>query len=294
MTGIRKMQAQRVSHKRTIFILVSALALLAIPVIVSTARTPETVTAATLSYRLEWEWGAAVPAENGQGWQVVNDLGYRVQVEQAYLVSYSVQLVECEHGHGETAFLDRVIDWLAPQTVSAGHGGDGDDPSLIHNGFVESFAMPENMDFGAVTISQKITYCQGHYLIARADSQIEHQPQDVDMFGTSLYIAGSYQAESASIATPFRIQTSLANGVLDNLDVPYIENTDMTPVHLVTGNQNAVVLIRRQLDSLFNGVDFASVSSDKIGKAVLWSLVADTDITITEGETFASDVEQQR
>ena len=130
-------------------------------------------------------------------------MGYTVTVERGYVVNYSMQLVECDHDHTheEASILDDLN--LLPATASAGHGGDGPDPSAIEVGIVESIGAPELTSLGTVETSDLITYCGGHYLIAAGRDHLRDMPADVDMNGISLYVDGFYTAPGASQAILF-------------------------------------------------------------------------------------------
>lgn len=197
------------------------------------------------SYRLVWDWGEAEALE--QGWRVQNDLGYEIVVQSGYLVSYSAELVACTHWHfwWETA--------LAPMIAYAGHG-ETESESRISSPIIEALDNPENSEWAVVTVHEP-SYCQAHYLVARGDSST------ADMYGISLWIEGTYTfdgyAERGAEAVPFSLQTSLANGRMFEIQL---------------GNEG-IVTISRRLDTLFTGVDFATMSEEEMGRAALWSLM---------------------
>lgn len=262
--------------KRLFLIPVVVAVIVLIPLAVSVLSEESDAPTPTLSYTLDWEWGNAVPLDDG-GWQVVNDMGYTVVVEEAALVSYSVQMVECDHEHPE----DETALFAIPRAF-AGHG-DGVDPSMLEPGMVENLAEPTRIDFGSVAVADTITYCQAHYLIARADDQV--RGVDEQMLASSFLVRGQYQASDASEFTPFTLQTSQASGVISDLKVFYAADAH---IHLKTGRQSAAVTFVRQLDRLFDGVDFESMDADEQARAILRSLVKHTSVTITAGETFAA------
>lgn len=217
----------------------------------------------TLNYYLNWTWGAAQRDADGSGWQVVTDLGYQVHVESGSLVAYSTQLIECPHEH-PTA-LD-ALDLI--NTAEAGHGSDGADPSALPQGMIENLAAPGLIKLGTVTLTGDLHYCQAHYLIARTDSTIEGMSQTDPLWGVSLYLTGTYQ-QGNSAPVPFTLQTSLANGKIADLDHTALHSQPI-----------ADVIITRRLDTLFNGLDFATMESAELGKAALWNLIADLTISL--------------
>ncbi|MCI0710894.1 MAG: hypothetical protein L0154_12100 [Chloroflexi bacterium] len=246
--------------------LLMSVGLIVVPIL-ATETTP-TTRDGEIIYRTGWTWGDAVPTDNG--WTVTNDLGVVVTVEKAYLVNFAVQLLECED-HSHTTLLESLL----PDTARAGHG-DGINPALVDSSFVEDFAHPDTIEFGKVTV-ESLAYCEAHYLIARAGSETRFQPEDVDMYGVSLYVEGTYQNVDSDETFPFTAQTHLANGKQLTLHLP-----DSTmPVHVEVGEERVEILVQRQLDRLFDGIDFTSTGD--IGRAILWNIIASTEFIVTGG-----------
>jgi hypothetical protein len=202
----------------------------------------------TLNYRLAWDWGTAEALE--QGWRVENDLGYEIVVQRGYLVSYSAELVACPHFHfwWETAF--------APMLAYAGHGANHDE-SQMATPIIEALDNPQNSEWGSVTIHEP-SYCQAHYLIARGSSAVP------DMYGLSLWIEGTYERDGEAL--PFRLETSLANGKMFEIQM----------------GSSGTVMINRRLDALFTGVDFGSMDESEMGQAALWTLIDSVVVTSDE------------
>lgn len=230
----------------------------------------------TITYETHWDWGTATPTE--AGWTVTNDLGYVVTVTKGYVVSYSTQLNYCEHSHG-------VFDWLgnvfAVAVVQAGHDYDQEaDPASVVASMVESLDNPQIGIMGTVTV-QEPTYCTGHYLMARGSSDGLNMPDDVDMYGVTFYIEGTYQIPDGDESLPFVAQTNLANG--KNRDLLLLDNLD-TPIHVGIGETPARVGIVRYLDTLFNGADFATMDSEALGQSILWAMLSDMQMIILDGK----------
>lgn len=230
----------------------------------------------TITYETQWDWGTATPTDNG--WQVVNNLGYTVMVEKGYIVSYSTQLIYCEHTHS-------IFDWLgsvfAAAVVHAGHNSSGDaDPASVVASMVESLSQPETGIMGTVTVEEP-TYCTGHYLAARGSSDGLNMPTDKDMYGVTLYIEGTYQAPDSEIAISFTAETNLANGQMRDLFAP----DDLTnPIHVGIGETPVRIGIVRYLDTLFDDADFATMDSAALGKTILWSMLDDMQMVVLEGD----------
>jgi len=227
-------------------------------------------------YETRWDWGDAIPTEDG--WQVMTDYGFIVEVTKGYVVSYSTQLNYCEHSHG-------MFDWLgnifAVAVVQAGHDyGEDADPASVVVSMIESLDNPTVNTMGTVTV-QEPSYCQGHYLMARGSSDSLNMPEDVDMYGLTLYIEGTYHTPDNLTPIAFTAQTNLANGKIRDL---YTSDTLDTPIHVGISETPVRVAIVRSLDSMFDGIEFDSMTGEDIGKAVLWTLLEELRFVILDGE----------
>lgn len=230
---------------------------------------------ATISYHLAWEWEGARKVE--EGWQVTNDLGYEVHVKQGYLVNRSIELVECpaRSTHESHGWL---LDTFAPTSAYAGHGDDEHDESRISAPYIESLANPASSDLERVLVHQT-AYCQAHYLIGEGIETSQNLPAELDMLGLSMFLAGEYKAPDAESATPFTISTELAWGRLTDLMAPD-SNGSLSQTMLTIEGQTVDVTIRRELRSLFDGVDFKTMSATDQAKTVLRSLANSTNIIV--------------
>lgn len=237
-------------------------------------HTVETTTEGDIQYEMIWNLDGVEFDADGAGWTVESALGYTVHVEIAYLVSYTMQLVECaDHTHNDTTAW--LSDAFIPNSAEAGHG-DERDSSLIDQPIVEDFASPTNFILGQITVPS-INYCQGHYLVARAYDTTQNLPNDVDMLGSSLYMAGTYTLPNSAEPQEFIIDTNLANGIL--VDLVYYGNQ----AHVAIGGDMAQIQVIRALSTLFDTVDFATMEEDMQSKAVLWQLIDTTQIEIKAG-----------
>lgn len=231
----------------------------------------EPVSEGEIQYEMVWLQDGVQFDADGAGWTVQTELGYIVHVETGYLVSYTMQLVECDdHTHtDETSWLDSIF---LPNTAYAGHGGETD-PSLIDQPIVENLTQPTDFIFGQIN-APAINYCQAHYLVARAYDSAKNLPADVDMLGNSLYLSGTYFAPNSDTPQDFIIQTDLANGTVTDL----VYNS--ASVHVAIGAEKADIRVVRDLSSLLDNVDFAEMDDAERGKAVLWQLIQDTHVEI--------------
>ena len=226
------------------------------------------------SVRYVLEWKRSNVTEEPDGWDVTNDLGYRVHVTRGYVVTRSLELIPCNPAPPPVSLLDAITDLLGPRIAHAGHSAIAD-PSATKTAEVESLLSPRAHT--AATLqpgAQK--YCQLHYLIARAEPSATGLPSEVDMVDQSVRIEGSFQPPTGeSSPTLFALVTAVANGRL--FDLP---RRGQESFALDTGTASGVVVVRRNLDSIFNHVDFANMNERRLGREILQNLINDTEIEL--------------
>ena len=232
-------------------------------------------------YRLDWTWGRAHAASGNGGWDVVTDRGYRVHVARGWLTSYSVELVECPRTPPPpaTALLWGALAAFTVRPAYAAHEVGTPNPAAINTPHVESLDQPVATEVGAVMLRPQ-AYCQAHYLIARASRAAQGLPAAVDMVDASLYLEGTYQAPAAGNAVPFTVRTPVANGVQSDLFPPDRYGDETAALRVDTGSEGAVVVVRRNLATLFDGIDFATADERRIGRQVLTNLINTITIEI--------------
>ena len=71
-----------------------------------------------ISYALTWNTAGVELGDTG--FSLTNNLGIQVQIDTAYLVLYSTQMVACER---EESVLGHLFRWFTPRLAHAGHGG---------------------------------------------------------------------------------------------------------------------------------------------------------------------------
>lgn len=199
-----------------------------------------------------------------------------MSVDAGYLVSHSVSLAPCAAGpkapppssrQGFAPWLERL---LSIPSAYAGHGGPAD-PSAISVPHIESLRSPETLDLGEVSFPAA-AYCKVHYLIARADGRARELPRDVDLLGTSLHLAGSVKPPGGAGEAPLAVHTSLANGALR--DIPVETRGDPATA------ARASITVRRELDRIFDGIDFSTASAPSVERRILTNLVNHTSVHV--------------
>ncbi|MEC9073184.1 MAG: hypothetical protein VX938_12410 [Myxococcota bacterium] len=227
-----------------------------------------------VSYILSWTSSQA--HEIATGWEVTNDLGYRVRLTSGWLTTYSVQLVPCSGDDREdNGWLRRL---LGGRPAYAGHGGSTD-PSAITIAHVEELTTPTDQLLGPVEPGEG-RYCQVHYLLGPAEGGARGLPETPDLMDSSLFLQGAWGAPGAAPTQPFQIQSSLAMGEMMYLYPPDRPGDADASFALDTGTSNATVRVTRNLDTLFDGVDFGLMDDVGLQKAVLQAVVKSLEITV--------------
>ena len=227
----------------------------------------------TITYELDWDWGDAVLTSGG--WFVTNDRGYQIHVQSGYLVNRSLELIECtgSDATGES-IADRLRQTLAAQPAYAGHNG-AHDTSRITAPWVESLTEPVTQTVETVLVTAP-NYCQLHYLVAPGIETAQHLPHEVEMLGMTLWLEGDYLAPGTSTSVPFTIQTNLAWG-----EVAELMTLSSEPLNTLQRDNVALqITVRRDLETLFDGVDFETMPDIEQAKTVLRSLIQNTDVII--------------
>jgi hypothetical protein len=232
----------------------------------------------TAGYRLEWSADGVDIEPGGTGWQATTDRGYRVRVERGYLVDYSMELVECPK-EARRSDGDSLWAWFPVQAAWAGHMPTTPNPAAIHTPHIEALHAPTDFDVGSMSLAPQ-RYCRVHYLIARANRSAVGLPDDVDMVERSLYMRGAYHSATATESHPFELATSAANAVLTELFPPGHFGVAGSAIVVDTGRENVRVVIHRALKSLFDGVDFDSMTPARVERQVLQNLIDHTDIAV--------------
>lgn len=220
-------------------------------------------------YTLVWDLGIVQMTDNA--WSVTSNLGYDIEITTAYSVAYEAQLTACEHSHN-------WFDWstVGIGVTYAGHGDDSNE-STIDNSLVENLLNPQTHVWGEVTLYEP-TYCEAFFLVARGAIDTNNLPDDVDMFATSIYLAGTYTAPDSDTAIEFILQTGHANGAIDD----FIQND--IPVHVALSDETITIQITRSLDTLLDNIDFVDMNTDDASFQVLRNIINGTRFEVVSGQ----------
>src|SRR5262249_20536733 len=160
----------------------------------------------------------------------------------------SLELIPCNPVPPPVSLLERIGDFIGPHPAYAGHSAIAD-PSATKNADVESLSTPRAHS-SATLYPGPPQYFQAHYPIARADPAATGLRSDVDMVDQILRIEGTFRRPGEENETPFTVVTAVANGKL--FDLP----KGQADCALNTGKESGVLVVRRDLDSIFDHVDF--------------------------------------
>jgi len=222
-------------------------------------------------WRLTWDTGRVVADERGRGWSVENDLGYRVRVASGWLVDHSVSLGPCvvPRPDGGAAWLPIRLG------VRAAYAHEDADASAIEAMHAEDLTRLE--DSGPwPSVFPEARYCRAHWLLARATKATD-APAGVDLAQTSIRVTGSW--ERGGVARPLSVDTWWPQGKVQELDG--IADPDALAEARADGETRwAWITVRRQLGSLFDGIDFAVDSEDEIAGKLVDNVVSHAEMRV--------------
>ncbi len=163
-----------------------------------------------------------------------------------------------------------IFGWPGPSRVFAGHSSLIPNESKITASYVEDLATPREIFLEKRVVTDP-EYCQAHYLLARERGS---PPGSL-----TLDVSGTWSNSSEKSRKPFNIRSAAAYGEFRPLQ---LRDGVKLGRRLIVGGIDARV--RRSLDTLFNGIDFADGVSDSDGMQVLRNLVAGTRVLLDNNE----------
>jgi len=221
-------------------------------------------------WTLAWD-DEGVSWPEGGGFDVETDLGYRVHVDSAWILSHSVSFGRCDtfaDGSGEQASW-----WGLPVRSAHAHAEDTD-PSTIETSRIEDLTKAHDVEVS--TSFEAARYCRAHWLLARP-TEPATGAEGVSMENRSVLLEGTF--ERGGVVTPFAIDTWWPHGIL--LDLPWTMGSGDYEVARRDGEaRHAFVTVTRHLGALFDGIDFEVASQDQIDGTLIDNLAGGADITI--------------
>jgi hypothetical protein len=166
---------------------------------------------------------------------VVTDLGYTVRLDRAYLVSSSVEIFACP------TVGRRVSRWLIGRAQAHALGS----PTRLGTALVEPLTgAAEAITLGDIRPPPD-RYCRVVYTASAADHDAVGLPADLAVAGKTVYLAGTF-ARGAVEPRPFTVSSS----------APFTVEAPLADADLFAAAPRATLLVRKQADHWFDGVDF--------------------------------------
>jgi hypothetical protein len=220
-----------------------------------------------LSLRWKVGWDTTGVTTSADGWEVTNNRGVTFHVTRGYLVTYALQLRACET---TTSTASLILNWFRPVPLAwAGHSGMGDQ-SFVY-GEVEPL-VPLTAGFErTVVLADEASYCSIHYLVARADTNLDTSAAEVPMDRVTLHLDGWWSAAGSETQQPLAIRTELNTGSYIDLE---------RPISTPAGGDETVV-VTRQLAAFFDDVDPAALSEARLAQSLLLNIAAAATVTQT-------------
>jgi hypothetical protein len=228
----------------------------------------------SVSYQLEWRRRGGVDPPSDAPLEITNDLGYLVRVTRGYVVTRSIEMIPCAIP-SPVSLLDTIDRMIGPRPAFAGHSAIPD-PSSTKSPTVESLLQRGPRQLPALYPGARM-YCRAHYLIARADPQSAGLPTEIDMVDQTLRVEGTFQRRGEATATPFTVTSAVANGKLFELGT---QSPSAAARRLDTTSESAIVIVRRNLDTIFDRVDFATMNEKRMAREMLQNLVDGAELEV--------------
>jgi hypothetical protein len=237
---------------------------------------------APASVRVTLDWAPAAPSRV----EWTNDLGYRVTLDEGWLVSNTVELVRCPARQG---LADDLRSLFAPREAWAGHTADpSTEPLRLRAPHAQSLTATAALDMGTLHPPPD-EYCASFYLVARAvpGAAIAKSPSGVDLEERrlSVYLRGSFLRPSsgpsaaAAERVPFTAETGSAYGK-SAIGSGVVDTTPSAPSLHVAAGASLALRVVRDTARLFDKIDFAASTPETIARQVMANLVDSTRVSL--------------
>jgi hypothetical protein len=183
-------------------------------------------------------------------------------VTRGWVVPFSLELVECPPATG-------LLELLGPPPAFAFHSANQVNPSTLRTAPIESLTDPVDRDVGSITLPPQ-AYCAVHYLVARATRESVGLPADVDLVDLSLWIDGSYRRPGGGDDVPLTVRATS----------PFARLQPVAPP-VDTGVGDVRVVIRRDLGTLFDGIDLDATSAPVLANRLVENVVQHAQLAAT-------------
>lgn len=227
-------------------------------------------------WTLEWDTRGLTSLDSG-GFETTTDLGYRVIVQEAWLLSHSVSFGSCDTlSQFAGAKPDNGLNWshFLPIKSAWAHTEDTD-PSTLETSYLEDLTKPASLEFS--TAFTPARYCRAHWLVARATNPTQGAAGP-DMTQKSLFIKGFY--EHGAQRGSFLVDTWWPHGLLADLS-DLTQSAEYENARRDGEPRHAFVTVTRSAATLFDGIDFETASNDELTGLALNNLMDHTTVEVT-------------
>ena len=175
----------------------------------------------------------------------VTDRGFTIQLQKAYLATGSVEILPCVAAMRSPAPRSPLLELFS---IKEAHAHTEGSPTLLGIPVVESLLAASGTRIQMGTLAPPPnSYCQVRYTILKADADAVGAPSDGSMLDLSFYVSGTYTSSNGAQGS-FVASSSKSR----ELDLP-VDTTMLS----TSGTSSATFIIRKNIDTWFNGVDFA-------------------------------------
>ena len=199
-------------------------------------------------------WDRTGAAEVDGALEIDTDLGYRVRLDQARIVSHSVSLGQCDPPGSAPA---ESALWSLPVRSAHAHT-EGADPSEIEASLIEDLLAGPSTDVASSFPPAR--YCRLHWLLARPMTATQG-PADVPMEGRSVLLGGTF--EKGGSTGSFDVDTWWPHGSLTDLWAA-LPIEEYEAARQDGRARHVFVTVTRRLGGLFDGIDFEQAGEDEI------------------------------
>ena len=199
---------------------------------------------------------------------IVNDLGYRIELDRWIAVSASIEIRPCDRS---ASLWWRLVGGTAAAHVTptpTRAGGSAQPRDLLSAG--------TSTLFGNLTPPSG-AYCQVRYASSPADADIEGSGA-LPLLGKSMVISGRYTAPGETVAEPFSLVTTLGTRV----DLPELAATSDAPLFTLDAGEQLAITVTLKPAEMFDGVDFALQGPAQIESQLVFNINRGMELELTE------------
>lgn len=205
---------------------------------------------------------------DGGGLSVVtNDLGFEIEVSEARLVVEDFEFTVAGEAH--TSLLRRLSDAVVPVAhAHPGHFQAGDVTGELRGHFVLRFAPGETREVGTATLLVG-TYQSANVTLGHASSG--DVAEDDPLLGHTAILSGSASKEDAVVDFEIGIDSPAGRQLVGIPFEAEITEAGQEALHL-----RLLPLDPLEMDTLFDGLDFAALDADADGQVRIAPGATDT------------------